>query len=158
MCRLTNSTLEVPPHYLVRDCYICAHVAQDSWGDMYHHPHIGIATAAEGQKRRTTPSSKQSGDSPLFSKPSTSRDGRREGHKAVQVKKYKKPPPAEGATMEDWLVDIGPDEEEPTAERPPHKKKKKIRFGLRIVYKYHRLGNFSRVCRLLTSLRKCMNS
>lgn len=58
------------------------------------------------------------------------------GQKAYQSKESQGASSREGATMENWFTDIGLSEEEPRAEGPPPKKKKKIRSKARMDYKY----------------------
>lgn len=68
---------------------------------------------AKSQKRGISSASEQSGDPSLFGKPYTSGGARRrEGGNHTKVKKDKKPPPVEGASMKDWFVDIGLGEQE----------------------------------------------
>lgn len=62
--------------------------------------------------------------------------------KHTKVKKDKKSPPTEGATMAGWFVDIGLSEEELAAEGPPLKKNKKTGFRAGMVYKYPRARKF----------------
>lgn len=64
------------------------------------------------------------------------------GAKHTKVKKDKKPPPTEGATMAGWFADIGIGEEKLATKGPPPKKKKKMGSGVRMVYKYPRARKF----------------
>lgn len=124
----TNSTLEVPSLYQVRNVTVLYarwwHRAAGATCTAIHVPKP-LHLKSTGQKRRATASSEQFEDPPPFGQPSPSRGrNKRWGAKHSKTKKGKRPSLAEGSTVGDWtrLVDLRI--EGAVVRDPPLKKRK----------------------------------